>query len=126
MPHETHLTPEAAAFLATVWIILLGAALMPLPVILARLAVRFAVRETLAALLKWAVIALAGALAIASATPVPAAAAEACAPVVAARPSQALSTAIGLPTASSAVGLAQGRWLTAPTRHRPGAPCGPR
>ena len=37
---------------------------------------------------------------------------------------QALSAAMGLPTGSSVAAFDQGRWLTAATRHRPGAPGG--
>ena len=61
MPYH-HFTADHAALLAAAWLILAGAGLTPAPIVLARLALRMAVRETLAtvfrALLKWAAIAL--------------------------------------------------------------------
>jgi hypothetical protein len=88
MPYHTHVAANHAVLMATAWLILFGAALMPALIVLARLTVRSAVRATVAMLvgelLKWAAITLAAAaLAVASMTSVPAAAAETCPPDVA-------------------------------------------
>jgi hypothetical protein len=77
---QSSLTPEQAAILAAIWLILLGAAATPVLIVLARLGLRLAAHVTLAVLLKelskWTGIPLAAALGIAFATPPPAAATE--------------------------------------------------